>query len=106
MPKVRLGVVLLVPSPLDVEVDGLRKALGDGTLGRVPSHLTLVPPVNVREDRLPEVLEVLREAGAATRPFTVALGAPESFLPDNPTLYLPVTEGEEAVRQLRERVFR
>lgn len=95
-----------MPPPLDREVDALRKALGDGTLGKVPAHLTLVPPVNVREDRLAEALHVLRQAGAASRPFTVSLGAPTTFLPHNPTLYLPVSAGEEQVVALRERVFR
>ena len=98
----RLGVALLVPAPLDGEIDGLRRALGDGTLGRMPAHLTLVPPVNVREDRLGEALAVLRRAAAATRPFTLTLGPPATFLPDNPTLYLSV-EGD--VRSLRDRVF-
>ena len=98
----RLGVALLLPSPFDGEVDGMRRALGDGTLGRMPAHLTLVPPVNVREDRLGEALAVLRRAAAATRPFTLTLGPPATFLPDNPTLYLAVT-GE--VQALRDRVF-
>ena len=102
MPRVRLGVALLLPAPLDAEVDGMRRALGDGTLGRMPAHLTLVPPVNVREDRLGEALAVLRRAAAATRPFTLRLGPPASFLPDNPTLYLSVA-GE--VQDLRDRVF-
>lgn len=102
MGRVRLGVALLVPAPLDAEVDGLRRALGDGTLGRMPAHLTLVPPVNVREDRLGEALAVLRRAAAATRPLTLRLGPPATFLPDNPTLYLAVA-GE--VQSLRDRVF-
>jgi 2'-5' RNA ligase len=97
-------VALLVPPPLDAEIDGLRRALGDGALGRIPAHLTLVPPVNVREDRLGEVLAVLRRAGAATRPFTVSLGPPSTFLPDNPTLHLDVAEGA-VVRAVRDRVF-
>ena len=107
MGRVRLGVALLVPAPLDAEVDGLRRALGDGTLGRMPAHLTLVPPVNVREDRLREALAVLRNAAAATLPFTVTLGPPATFLPDSPTLYLPVEglPGEGDVRLLRDRVF-
>lgn len=104
MARVRLGVALLVPPPLDGEIDGLRRALGDGALGRIPAHLTLVPPVNVREDRLAEALAVLRSAATATRPFTVTLGPPSTFLPDNPTLHLTVSE-ETAVRTLRERVF-
>src|SRR5688500_19331138 len=103
MPTRRLGVALLVPRPLDAEIDGLRRALGDGTLGRIPAHLTLVPPVNVREDRLGEVLAVLRRAAAVTRPFTVPLGPPATFLPDSPTMCLAV--GGTDVQDLRERVF-
>ncbi|HEX2023752.1 MAG TPA: 2'-5' RNA ligase family protein [Acidimicrobiales bacterium] len=104
MPRVRLGVALLVPPPVDAEIDGLRRALGDGALGRIPAHLTLVPPVNVREDRLGEALGVLRKAAAATRPFTVTLGPPASFLPDNPTVHLTVA-GDDSVHRLRDRVF-
>ena len=104
MARVRLGVALLVPPPLDTEIDGLRRALGDGALGRIPAHLTLVPPVNVREDRLGEALAALRRAATATRPFTVSLGPPATFLPDNPTLHLTVAD-EADVRALRDRVF-
>jgi 2'-5' RNA ligase/GNAT superfamily N-acetyltransferase len=106
MAKLRLGVALLVPHPLDREIDTLRRATGDGTFGRVPAHLTLVPPVNVREDRMDGALAVLRSAAAATRPFRVSLGPPTTFLPDNPVLYLPVESGVADLVALRERVFR
>ncbi|MGH9223601.1 MAG: GNAT family N-acetyltransferase [Acidimicrobiales bacterium] len=103
----RLGVVLLVPPPLDREINTLRRAVGDGTYGRVPAHLTLVPPVNVNEENLAAALAVLREAAADTEPFRVGLGAPTTFLPANPVLYLPPTgDGRAAVFDLRQRVFR
>ena len=105
MAKVRLGVALLMPHPLDREIDTLRRATGDGTLGRVPPHLTLVPPVNVRQDRLTDALDVLRAAAAGSRPFRVELGPPATFLPDNPVLYLPVETGTDEVLALRDRVF-
>jgi 2'-5' RNA ligase len=105
MPRLRLGVVLLVPPPLDREVNALRRACGDASLGRVPAHLTLVPPVNVREERLGDVLALLRSAGAATRPFRLDLGPPTTFLPDNPVLYLPVGGDGDALHALRDRVF-
>ncbi|MFP5319751.1 MAG: GNAT family N-acetyltransferase [Acidimicrobiia bacterium] len=105
--RLRLGVVLLIPPPVRREVDAFRRALGDGTYGRVPAHLTLVPPVNVNEANLGEALTVLRDAAAATRPFSVHLGPPTTFLPVNPVLYLPlVGEGRSAVFALRERVFK
>jgi 2'-5' RNA ligase len=105
MPRLRLGVVLLVPPPVDREVDALRRACGDASLDRVPAHMTLVPPVNVREERLPDVLALLRAAGAATRPFRLDLGPPTTFLPDNPVLYLRVGGDLEALSRLRDRVF-
>ena len=107
MARVRVGVALLVPAPASVEVEGLRRAAGDGALGRIPSHCTLVPPVNVRDEQLDDALDVLRAAAAATAPFGVTLGPPASFLPDSPVLYLPLDDrGTEAVGAIRERVFR
>lgn len=106
VPKRRLGVAVLVPAPLSHEIDGLRRAVGDPALGRIPAHLTLVPPVNVREDRLPGALARLREAAAATRPFRLTLGPPATFLPVNPVLYLAVGGDVDALTALRDRVFR
>ena len=106
VPRRRLGVVLLVPAPHDAEIDGLRRALGDGALGRIPAHLTLVPPVNVREDDVPAALAVLRRAAAATTPFLVRLGPPATFAPVNPVVYLAVDgEGRDEIVRLRDAVF-
>ncbi|MDQ1392235.1 MAG: hypothetical protein QOF30_1212 [Acidimicrobiaceae bacterium] len=101
-----MGVALLLPSPLAEEVDGLRRAVGDRSLGRVPPHITLVPPVNVRRSDLGQALAVLRGAAAATpRPLSIALGAPTSFLPANAVLYLPVHGDVDALHALRQRVW-
>jgi 2'-5' RNA ligase/ribosomal protein S18 acetylase RimI-like enzyme len=105
MAKMRLGVALVMPPPLDREVDTLRRATGDGTYGRVPPHCTIVPPVNVRADRLDDALAVLRAAAGASRPIEARLGPPTTFLPDNPVLYLPLEAGAAAVAALRQRVF-
>lgn len=106
MPASRLGVALVVPPPWAAEVDGLRRACGDGALGRIPPHLTLVPPVNVRVDRLAEATARLRSAAAATRPLTVTLGPPTTFLPVNPVVYLAVGgAGIDALHALRDLVF-
>lgn len=106
MPRLRLGVALLLPAPIAAEVDTLRRAVGDRSLARIPAHLTLVPPVNVRHDALPAALAVLRDAAAATRPFTLELGPPATFLPESPVLYLGVGGEVGELLALRERVFR
>ncbi|MBW3557167.1 MAG: GNAT family N-acetyltransferase [Actinobacteria bacterium] len=106
MPKRRLGVALLVPAPWAGEIEGLRRALGDGTLGRMPAHLTLVPPVNVREDRLDDALAVVRAAARRAAPLTITLGPPATFLPDTPVLYLRVGgPGVAGIHRLRDEVF-
>ena len=91
MPRRRLGVVLLVPPPVAHEVDGLRRALGDGVLGRVPPHITLIPPVNVREEDLAAALALVRKAAAESGPLTLDVGPLETFLPVNPVVYLEVS---------------
>ena len=108
MARSRLAVALLVPPPFAERVDAVRAAVGDRSRERVAPHLTLVPPVNVNGERLGGAHDVLRQAGAVTRPFTLALGPPTTFLPDSPVLYLPVTgeTGPAAVAGLRGRVFR
>jgi len=105
MPRLRLGVALLLEPPVADEVDGLRRALGDRSLARVPPHVTLVPPVNVRVDEMGAVLAVMRAAAAATPVLHLTLGPPETFLPANPVLYLPVGGDVEIVHALRDRVF-
>jgi len=106
MPRRRLGVAVLVPPPLAREIDGLRRGCGDRSFDRVPPHLTLVPPVNVRVERFSEALTLLDEAAAAVEPFTLELGPPASFLPDGPTLYLEVGGDRASLEKLRARVFR
>jgi 2'-5' RNA ligase len=93
MARQRLGVVLLVPQQLATQIDGLRRALGDGALGRIPPHLTLVPPVNVNERDIPAVFATVRTAAAATPVLSLRLGPVTTFLPVNPVGYLAV-DGE------------
>lgn len=101
MPKARLSVALLVPEPVATEVDGLRRALGSGAVGRIPPHVTLVPPVNVREDRFGEALSVLRSAASRTRGLHLALGPVDTFAPVNPVVYLAVGGDDREVAALR-----
>lgn len=97
-----MGVALMVDHPTGLEVAGLRRALGDPSLETIPAHITLVPPVNVKEADLPRALGVLRDAAASVPgPFELKLGPPASFLPDNPVCYLTVGGDQAALRSLR-----
>jgi 2'-5' RNA ligase len=91
MAKERLGVLLLVPQPLATELDGLRRAIGALERERVPPHLTLVSPINVRVADIPVALDAVRRAAAeAGGPLDLELGPATSFAPDTPTVHLAV----------------
>lgn len=105
MPRVRLAVALLLPPPLAAEIDGLRRACDDPMRERVPAHVTLVPPVNVHDDRRADAADVLAGAAARTRPFPIDIGPAASFAPATPVLYLAVSGDSGALAALRERVL-
>lgn len=100
MARQRLGVVLLVPQPLATQIDGVRRALGDGALGRIAAHLTLVPPINVHDRDLSSVFATLRAAAAATPPLHLQLGPVATFAPVNPVAYLRVGGEPDHVKAL------
>lgn len=98
----RLAACLVVPEPFRTEVDGLRRATG-GDLERLPPHVTLVPPVNVREEALSDALAVLRQAAAAQPgPLELTIGPAATFAPVNRVVYLTVDGEPGALSRLRE----
>ena len=99
-------MALVVDPPLADEINGLRRALGDPSLARIPPHVTLVPPVNIRRTELSSALRRMRSAAAAQAgPLRLTFGSVSSFLPANPVLYLSVGGDLEALRRLRDAVF-
>lgn len=90
MPRRRLGVVLLVPAPVAAELQGLRRALGDPALDRIPPHLTLLAPVNVRDTDVDNAVAVVAGAAAGAGPLRLTLGPVTSFAPVTHTVHLAV----------------
>ncbi len=104
----RLGVVLLLDEPWRSEVQGLRRALQSPSLHTQPPHLTLVPPVNVPENRLGDAVAVLRREAARCRPtLRLTVGPVASFAPVSPVIFLGV-EGDDLdeLHRLQAGVFR
>lgn len=91
MARHRLGIVLLVTDPVASGIDGIRLALGDNALGRIPAHITLVPPVNVRERDLAAAFDLVHESAARCPPLRLGLGPVLSFWPVTPVAYLAVS---------------
>ena len=97
MPRRRLAVALLIPPPVAVEIDGLRRALGDRQLGRIDPHVTIIPPINVREEEVADALAVVQAAASGRSLMTLSLGPVETFGPASPVRFLAVEPWEPVV---------
>jgi 2'-5' RNA ligase len=104
VPRRRLAVALLLPDALALVVAGVRRALG-GDRAHVAPHLTLVPPVNVREESVVDALAVLRAAAATVEPFDLDIGPAATFHPVTPVLYLAVRGALDTLDSLRSALF-
>jgi 2'-5' RNA ligase len=78
MGRRRFGVAVFVPRPVATEVDGLRRAFGDRAIGRIAPHITLVPPVNVRDENVADAVAAVDVAAVACQPFAATLGAADT----------------------------
>lgn len=100
----RYLAALVLDGRAAAEVDGLRRALRPSLVDRVPPHITLLAPVNVRDDAAESALALLRRAAAASRPIAVELGPVATFLPRSPVLYLRVSGDVDELEALRARL--
>jgi 2'-5' RNA ligase len=99
----RLFVALEVTGSVAPEVDGLRRAIGSSSLGRIAPHLTLVPPVNVAEAELGDALALLRSV-SGEEAVPVALGPAASFSGRSPVLFLEVSDPSRRIERLQRRL--
>jgi len=100
--RLQLCVAVLLEGRAAIEVQTLRRALGDRRLGRIAPHVTLAPPSAVPEPDLDAVVTALHRAARLTGPFGRALGPPATFLPDTPTVHLPVDDPDGRLAALRD----
>lgn len=79
-----------MPAPAAIEIDALRLALRDRQLGRIDPHVTIIPPINLREGEIADAMAVCDAAAAACGPCELTLGPIETFATSSPTRYLRV----------------
>jgi len=83
----------MVPGRAADEIDGLRRALGSAEIARIAPHVTLVPPVNVRDEEVQAAADLVRSVAAGSAPVAVVLGPAATFWPRNPVCYVAVGPG-------------
>ncbi|GAA4811553.1 2'-5' RNA ligase family protein [Nocardioides caeni] len=98
-----IGVAIAVPEPWASELYDYRQAIGDPTAEGVPSHVTLIPPIEVDDD-LGVLEEHLASAAAQIPAFDVHLRGTATFRPVSPVVFIGLVEGISQCEQLAEAV--
>ena len=104
MPRVNLGVAISVPSPWREELSAWRVRVGDPEGGRVPPHVTLLPPTQVSTVRLDEIDAHLGATAAACSSFEMHLSGTGTFRPVSDVVFVVVASGIAHCEQLERRV--
>ncbi|MGZ5400485.1 MAG: 2'-5' RNA ligase family protein [Nocardioides sp.] len=99
-----IGVAIALPEPWASDLQDYRSALGDETATLIPTHITLVPPVDLTEAQIGTAESHLAEVSAASEPFRIHLRGTGSFRPVSPVVFVSVVEGISPCETLAERV--
>jgi 2'-5' RNA ligase len=95
-----IGVALAIPQPWANELQDYRTSVGDATATMIPTHITLIPPVEVSEDDLAGIEDHLAEVAGRSSSFHIHLRGTGTFRPVSPVVFVTVVEGISACEQL------
>jgi 2'-5' RNA ligase len=95
-----IGVAVAIPEPWASELQDYRASLGDETASSIPTHITLIPPTEVADDDLAEVVDHLATSTADVAAFRVRLRGTGTFRPVSPVVFVTVAQGISNCEQL------
>jgi len=101
-----IGVAVAIPEPWGRQLQDYRLSLGDETATRIPTHITLMPPTEIDEQRLTAVEAHLVEVAALVPAFKVHLRGTGTFRPVSPVVFVSLVEGISQTEQLASLVRR
>ncbi|HEX2417726.1 MAG TPA: 2'-5' RNA ligase family protein [Micromonosporaceae bacterium] len=99
-----IGVAVPIPEPWGSQLDARRAATGDPQAGLIPSHLTLLGPTDLAEERLPNVDKHLSQVAAGHRSFTLHLRGTGTFRPVSDVVFIAVVAGISECEQLEREI--
>ena len=99
-----IGVSVPIPDPWATELQDYRVGLGDETAVQVPTHITLVPPMEVDEDELPRIEQHLAAASADVPAYEILLRGTGTFRPVSEVVFVMLARGISQCEQLAKRL--
>jgi 2'-5' RNA ligase len=88
-----IGVSVAVPDPWGADLQDYRVELGDSAAAGIPTHITLLPPIDIDEELMPGILDHLRSVASETEPYVARLRGTGTFRPVSPVVFVNVVEG-------------
>jgi len=101
-----IGVSIAVPEPWGSRLQDFRVTNGDALGSAIPTHITLVPPVDVGQDRLGDVEDHLEEVAGRSAAYGIHLRGSGTFRPVSPVVFVNLVEGISQTEQLAHRCRR
>ena len=89
-----------MPDPWGSELQKYRNDVGDESAPHIPTHITLLPPHEVADSEMDNVVAHLALVAAGTQPFQVHLRGTGTFRPVSPVVFVGVVEGISQCEQL------
>lgn len=87
------GVAIAVPEPFGSQLRAKRAEFGDPMAESVPSHVTLMPPMELERDDFEDICEILTAVAGGLRPFPMRLRGTGTFRPVSPVVFIAVSQG-------------
>lgn len=87
-----IAVVVVIGAPIGEAIDEARRRY-EPTEGKLPAHITVLPPINVDDDALPAVVAHLESVAAHTASFDIRLRGTDTFRPRSRVVFIAVTDG-------------
>jgi 2'-5' RNA ligase len=95
-----IGVSVPIPEPWATQLQDYRVSLGDETAVQVPTHITLVPPIEVAEEDIPAIEKHLGEAAAQRSAYEILLRGTGTFRPVSEVVFVMLASGISECEQL------
>jgi 2'-5' RNA ligase len=89
----RIGIANAVPDPWGARLQDYRTGLGDTTATGIPTHVTLIPPLEVAPDDLGRVEDHLDKVAAVNPEFRIHLRGTGTFRPISPVVFANLAAG-------------
>lgn len=103
---ITVGVSIAIPEPFGEALRDKRHSFGDAMADRIPSHITLAPPLLIDEAGIDALTADLRDVAQGFEPFTVSLLGTGTFRPISPVVFVAVSQGIAQIELMAESVRR